>query len=319
MPDLKAELLDSAAVGDTVWSEWQMSGTRRDGADHLMRGVIVFGVSQGRADWARFYLELVQQDDKQSIDSAVGGPARGAAVILVAGGTGRLGSLLVAGLTGLGEPVRVLTRNPERAAPPGPLVDVVIGDVRDPASLTAAVTGVRTVVSAVHGFAGPGRVTPRTVDRDGNSHLVAAAQTVGADLVLVSVVGASADHPMELFRMKAAAESTVEEQRPGVDDRPGRPFSGAVPGTAAHRPGQDGSAAGVRRGDNPINFVPVGDVAAAVIAATLDPTQRGNTVEVTGPAEPHPERVGGRHPTRTGQHRQIASTPTHDRSCAPWR
>jgi ketosteroid isomerase-like protein len=71
VPDLKAELLDSATVGNTVWSEWQMSGTRRDGASHLMRGVIVFGVSQGRADWARFYLELVQHDDKESIDSAV--------------------------------------------------------------------------------------------------------------------------------------------------------------------------------------------------------------------------------------------------------
>ena len=47
-----------------------MSGTRRDGAPHLMRGVILFGVSNGRADWARFYLEVVQHDD-ESIDSAV--------------------------------------------------------------------------------------------------------------------------------------------------------------------------------------------------------------------------------------------------------
>ena len=44
-------------------------------------------------------------------------------MILVAGGTGRLGSLVVAGLTGLGEPVRVLTRDAKRAEPLGPLVD----------------------------------------------------------------------------------------------------------------------------------------------------------------------------------------------------
>src|SRR3954453_17335186 len=27
----------------TVWSEWEMRGTRLDGAPHLMRGVVVFG------------------------------------------------------------------------------------------------------------------------------------------------------------------------------------------------------------------------------------------------------------------------------------
>ena len=204
-------------------------------------------------------------------------------MILVAGGTGRLGSLLVAGLAGLDEPVRVLTRNPERAAPLGPLVDVVIGDVRDPASLTAAMTGVRTVVSAIHGFAGPGRVTPRTVDRDGNNHLVAAAQTVGADLVLVSVVGASADHPMELFRMKAAAESTVKNSGLAWTIVRAGPFLELYLDLLAQTGAKSGRPLVFGRGDNPITFVPVADVAAAVTAATLDPTQRGHTVQVTGP------------------------------------
>src|SRR4051812_33458045 len=34
VPDHRAELLRSSADGDTVWSEWRMSGTRRDGAAH---------------------------------------------------------------------------------------------------------------------------------------------------------------------------------------------------------------------------------------------------------------------------------------------
>ena len=70
VPDLTAQLLGCAAVGDTAWSEWEMSGTRRDGSAHLMRGVILFGVSQGRANWARFYLEIVQHDG-ESVDSAL--------------------------------------------------------------------------------------------------------------------------------------------------------------------------------------------------------------------------------------------------------
>jgi hypothetical protein len=60
------------------------------------------------------------------------------------------------------------------------------------------VAGVRVVVSAIHGFAGPGRVTPASVDRDGNANLVAAAKAAGADVVLMSVVGAAPDHAMEL-------------------------------------------------------------------------------------------------------------------------
>jgi len=56
--------------GDVVWSEWEMRGTRRDGQLHLMRGVIIFGVEDGRATWARFYLEPAEFDD-QDADAAV--------------------------------------------------------------------------------------------------------------------------------------------------------------------------------------------------------------------------------------------------------
>ena len=104
----------------------------------------------------------------------------------------------------------MLARDPARAGQPsGPLVEVVQGDLRVPATLPPALAGVRVVVSAVHGFAGPGRVTPKSVDRDGNANLVAAAKTAGADVVLMSVTGAAPDHAMELFRMKAAAESNL--------------------------------------------------------------------------------------------------------------
>src|SRR4051812_22972116 len=43
VPDLRAVVLRAAASGDTVWSEWEMTGTRSDGTPHLMRGVIIFG------------------------------------------------------------------------------------------------------------------------------------------------------------------------------------------------------------------------------------------------------------------------------------
>ena len=50
VPDLRADLLDAVADGDTVWSEWDWSGTRRDGSAHRMRGVTILGLR----DAARF-------------------------------------------------------------------------------------------------------------------------------------------------------------------------------------------------------------------------------------------------------------------------
>ncbi|MEO5842189.1 MAG: nuclear transport factor 2 family protein [Acidimicrobiales bacterium] len=61
IPDLTTELLRSTVDGGEVWSEWEHRGTRADGSQHLMRGVIIFGVVDELATWARFYLEPVQK------------------------------------------------------------------------------------------------------------------------------------------------------------------------------------------------------------------------------------------------------------------
>jgi ketosteroid isomerase-like protein len=63
VPDITAEVLRCAVDRDTVWSEWEMRGTRRDGMAHLMRGVVIFGMDHGQASWARFYLEPVEVGD----------------------------------------------------------------------------------------------------------------------------------------------------------------------------------------------------------------------------------------------------------------
>jgi ketosteroid isomerase-like protein len=60
IPDITAQVLGCAVDGDTAWTEWEHRGVRPDGSRHLMRGVVIFGVSGGVAEWARFYLEPVQ-------------------------------------------------------------------------------------------------------------------------------------------------------------------------------------------------------------------------------------------------------------------
>jgi ketosteroid isomerase-like protein len=70
IPDVTCEALGCVVDGDTVWSEWEHRGTRRDGSAHLMRGVVIFGVADGVAAWARFYLEPVQPDSG-TVDQAL--------------------------------------------------------------------------------------------------------------------------------------------------------------------------------------------------------------------------------------------------------
>jgi ketosteroid isomerase-like protein len=60
VPGITARVLRSCADGDVVWSEWDMTGTRPDGSEHHMAGVIVFGVRESQFSWARFYLEPVE-------------------------------------------------------------------------------------------------------------------------------------------------------------------------------------------------------------------------------------------------------------------
>jgi len=70
VPDVEARVMRSAVDGDVVWSEWEMTGTRKDGTAHRMSGVILFGVQDGLIQWARFYLEPVDAGSA-SVDEAV--------------------------------------------------------------------------------------------------------------------------------------------------------------------------------------------------------------------------------------------------------
>ena len=61
VPDIRAEVVASVIDGDTAWTEWDMTGARRDGSPLHMRGVVIFGVRDDLAQWARFYLEPVDE------------------------------------------------------------------------------------------------------------------------------------------------------------------------------------------------------------------------------------------------------------------
>jgi uncharacterized protein YbjT (DUF2867 family) len=205
-------------------------------------------------------------------------------MILVAGGTGTLGTQVVRLLVDRGQDVRVLTRDPARTAHLPDTVQTLAGDLRDPAMIAAAVQGCATVVSAVHGFAGPGKPSPEVIDRDANRGLILAAAAAGVEhLVLVSVLGAAPDHPMSLHRAKHAAEQALQAAGlPWTIIRPAAYLETWIGIIGAKLPDK-GQALVFGPGRNPINFVSADDVAAVVDLAVQDRSLHGQVVEVAGP------------------------------------
>ena len=201
-------------------------------------------------------------------------------MILVAGGTGRLGTQVVELLLRRDLEVRVLSRDSSRASGLVRLgAEVVEGDVGDLAAVRRAVEGVQTVVSAIHGFSGPRGISPATVDRDGNHNLVQAARDAGVEhVVLLSVEAAAPDHAMDLMRMKYAAEQDLKAS--GMTWTIIQPT--AYMETWCEVLGRPLLKTGLTnvfgRGQNPVNFVAASDVARLVELAVVDPSLRGETI-----------------------------------------
>ena len=206
-------------------------------------------------------------------------------MITVVGGTGRLGRVVCASLMMRDLPVRVASRHAGSAASDPHLAgaELVEADVADPRQARAVISGSSHVVAAMTGMDPRGGAGPKAVDRDAAIVLIDAAADVGCHLVLVSVVGAAPDSPIELFRMKAAAEQRLKGSRMAwTMVRPtayqetwleivGRPLV------------TTGSTRVFGRGQNPINFVSADDVAALVDLVVGDPATRGQTLDIGGP------------------------------------
>jgi NADH dehydrogenase len=204
-------------------------------------------------------------------------------MVFIAGGTGRLGTRVVGLLTKRQMRVRILTRDRARAAHLPQAVEIVEGDVRDPGSLRAAVAGATTMISSIQGL-DDRRSSPEATDRDGNRNLIAAAKAPAVDhFVLVSALYAGPDHPMSINRAKYAAEQFLKHS--GLSWTIIRPpafmeFWATLVGKPLL---ETGRARVFGRGDNPINFVSIGDVAKAVEMAVIDPVLRGVELEMGGP------------------------------------
>jgi uncharacterized protein YbjT (DUF2867 family) len=134
------------------------------------------------------------------------------AVILVTGGTGTLGTRVVAELVMRRHTVRVLSR---RAGPGVGGATRWVGDVRTGEGLAAAMSGVDVVVHAavahptVIDAAAKPRRSVQESELAGTANILAAARPGGAHVIYVSIVGVDRLR-FSYYRAKRAAEQLVE-------------------------------------------------------------------------------------------------------------
>ena len=207
-------------------------------------------------------------------------------LILVAGGTGTLGTLTTRLLLETGHRVRVMTRTRSKAddlKKRGALI--VKGDLLDPESLEFALRGVTTVISATHSILGKGDESSERVDDEGQRSFIDAAKQAGVShFIYTSVYAAALDHPIDFWQTKARIERYLRAS--GMAFTIVRPT--AFMEMHAYELIGKFVESGKRvmmfgSGTNPRNFVSARDVAKIVVAAVDDTRMRGEVIEVGGP------------------------------------
>jgi len=213
-------------------------------------------------------------------------------MILVCGATGDLGGRIARLLVGEGRRVRALVRpTTDATGLQNDGIEVIRGDLREPASLDAAMAGVDTVVTTANAIgrllAGAKDLTISAVDGEGNKHLIRAAARAGVGrFVLVSAAGLNEDlaRLSPLMAAKWAAERELRSTsmqivlvRPDMFQEVWlAPMTGIDPAA--------GTALIYGRGELPHRYVAIDDVArlCAHLAVVADPPQ---VVEFGGPEE----------------------------------
>ncbi|MDQ6711291.1 MAG: SDR family oxidoreductase [Candidatus Dormibacteraeota bacterium] len=128
-------------------------------------------------------------------------------MILVVGATGSLGGSIARRLLQEGKPVRLLVRPHSDAKPLINLgAEFVAGDLKDRASLDAAVRGIETVITTANSALRGGEDNPETVEHQGNKNLIDAAVAARVrQFIFVSALGCNPTSPVPFLAGKGKA------------------------------------------------------------------------------------------------------------------
>jgi len=213
-------------------------------------------------------------------------------VVTVFGGGGFIGRHLVKRLAQRGWRVRLAVRHPGRAmflqtyGAVGQIAPV-FADVRDDASVAAAVRGADYVINLVGILFESGRQQFEALHAEAPGRIARLAREAGATrMVHISAIGASPDSPSVYARTKARGEQAAREAfpevtilRPSIVFGPEDNFFNLFATLARLSPVMPLMGGGETR----FQPVYVGDVADAIMAALDDPAAQGRTYELGGP------------------------------------
>ncbi len=228
-------------------------------------------------------------------------------LVTVFGGAGFIGRQIVQRLAAAGAQIRAAERDPQRALVLKSMGNVgqitpVQANIRDDASVRAAVEGADAVVNLVGILYPRGRQTFDAVHRAGAERIAAAAKAAGVEtFVQISAIGADKNSASAYARSKALGEDAVRKHIPGaVILRPSVVFgpqddffnrfarmacwSPVLPVFGCPFPRfRNGKLDLYGSGGTRFQPVYVGDVADAAFKALADPACRGKTYELGGP------------------------------------
>lgn len=222
-------------------------------------------------------------------------------MILVVGATGLVGGDICRRLAAKGLPVRALVRATADPAKVDALkalgVEVVAGDLRDPASLGEACRDVATVISTASSMPfgyEPGVNDIATTDLAGTLHLVDAARAAG---VVERFVYTSFSNNIDLDFPLRNAKRTVEDHLklsslPYTILRPSY-FMEVWLSPAVGFDASRAKATIYGTGANPISWISLADVAEFAVRSLDSPAARNATIELGGPAALTPLQVVG--------------------------
>ncbi len=211
-------------------------------------------------------------------------------LVTVFGGSGFVGRHVVRALAKRDYRIRVAVRRPELAGYLQPLgrvgqVHTVQANIRNPASIKAAMRDASIVVNLVGILAEGGKQSFDAVQAEGAGAIAQAAAEIGARLVHVSAIGADANSESAYSRAKAAGEANVLAAvpsasilRPSLVFGPEDSLTNRFASLARMAPVMP-----VFGAETKMQPVFVGDVAQAVAAAADGKTKPGAVYELGGP------------------------------------
>ena len=216
-------------------------------------------------------------------------------MILLTGGTGYVGSHLLARLRQRDERVRLLVREPAKYQHLATgNVELAQGDVTDPQSLQAAMQGISTVIHLVAIIRErPGGITFERIIYGGTVNVVDVARTAGVQrFIHQSALGVRPDPKMPYFDAKYRAEEYLRQSglryvilRPSVifgeSDQFVNTLADVVRKPLLILPAPVVPVVG--DGSTPFSPVWVGDFVDAVVGVLDDPTLDGQVYEIGGP------------------------------------